>query len=191
MKYTGIILAGGRSSRFGSDKAIFEFQGKTMLKHSIDLLRPFCDRILISGDREEYFIYDYPCVPDRYKDAGPMGGICSCLEESETELNLVITVDMPLVTRDMIARLVMNHQMGGVTIFDPSMGAPYPFPGVYQHLHLPLFKEFIRKSSLDLNLLLKRLEVHRVSLMSDESPCLANVNTKEQLVALDPACVDD
>ncbi|MFN2396535.1 MAG: molybdenum cofactor guanylyltransferase [Bacteroidales bacterium] len=93
---TGIILAGGKSSRFGSNKALFEYRGKTLVEHSIEILTPLCKSLLLSTNQPEKFAFTgLQTIPDIYPDCGPVGGIHACLLQSNTEHNLVIGCDLP------------------------------------------------------------------------------------------------
>lgn len=71
MKTLGAVLAGGRSSRFGSDKALAVLDGRTLLDHALAALDPHCDAVVIVG-RDE--IADWPRA-----DTGPLGGIAGAL----------------------------------------------------------------------------------------------------------------
>ncbi|MCK3682556.1 molybdenum cofactor guanylyltransferase [Maribellus sp. YY47] len=105
MQITAIILTGGKSSRMGTDKALLELDGKTLLSRAVDLCSQFCDEILISSDAEEHRVGSYRLVEDEVKDCGPMGGIYSCLKASSNQWNFVLSVDAPFVTKDFIAFL--------------------------------------------------------------------------------------
>ncbi|MEG1617688.1 MAG: molybdenum cofactor guanylyltransferase [Bacteroidales bacterium] len=185
MNITGIVLAGGRSVRFGSNKAISMFQNKTMIKHSIDLLAKFCDQVIISGDKEEYVRYGYPCIPDKYENIGPLGGVCSSLEASPTDVNVVVTCDMPLVTEEMIRKLLEAHQSGKITVFDRDNNDIYPFPGIYEKTHLPLLTDIIHSGKYQIREAINRNEGIRVPLESDEVICMSNVNTNDELLSLE------
>lgn len=182
MNCTGIVLAGGRSSRFGSNKAIYDFQGKTMLKHSIDLLQPFCDKIIISGNKQEYSLYNYPCIPDKYGEIGPIGGIISCLEESQFENNIIVTCDMPLVTADLIARMLEKHQDGKITVFADDQNKLYPFPILIQKQHIDSIKSLIQTHHLKLTDILDEVGYTAIQLAKNEMPLLANINSPDDLL---------
>jgi len=93
---TGIILAGGKSSRFGSDKALFEYQGKKLIEYAIDVLRPICGEILISTNQPELYSFsNLKTVSDIYSGCGPVAGIHACLLQSGTTENLIAGCDMP------------------------------------------------------------------------------------------------
>ncbi|MBW6478004.1 MAG: molybdenum cofactor guanylyltransferase [Bacteroidales bacterium] len=95
-RVTGIILAGGKSRRFGSDKSLFEFNGKKLIEYSIATLQPLCGQILLStNEPEKYAFTGLSAVPDLFPGCGPVAGIHACLEQSKTEHHLVIGCDLP------------------------------------------------------------------------------------------------
>ena len=71
MRVLGAVLAGGRSSRFGSDKALAMLDGRSLLYHALTALRPQCDAVAVVG-RDE--VADWP-----RRDMGPLGGIAGAL----------------------------------------------------------------------------------------------------------------
>lgn len=74
MKTLGAVLAGGRSRRFGSDKAVAMLDGQTLLDHALTALRPHCDAMIVVGRGE---IADWP-----RPDMGPLGGIAGALRHA-------------------------------------------------------------------------------------------------------------
>jgi molybdopterin-guanine dinucleotide biosynthesis protein A len=106
MQITGIILAGGKSLRMGTDKTFIKIDGKTILARAIELIQPFCDSLLISSSNPAHEKFAYKIVPDEIKDCGPLGGIYSCLKKSETEWNFVISVDSAYVEPGFIQFLI-------------------------------------------------------------------------------------
>ncbi len=185
MEIAGIVLAGGKSTRFGTDKAISLFQGKSMLKHSVDLLKQFTDSVLISGDKEEYSVYGYPCIPDLYEGAGPLGGICSCLLQSERNRHVVVTCDMPLVSGDMIDRLIENHCPGSVTVFEDQEGKVYLFPAVFEKGHISILEKQLKEGNNDMKSALKACGYTKVMLNEEDVRCMANINSKDELILLE------
>ncbi len=103
MQITGIILSGGKSTRMGTDKALIQINGKTMLEHVIRICQPFCSQILISSNNFTHEIFGYKIIPDETKNCGPMGGIYSCLKQSDTDWNFIISVDAIFVEPDFVA----------------------------------------------------------------------------------------
>lgn len=94
---TGVVLAGGQSSRFGSDKAMEKRKGKTFLEHAVEVLCILCTEVIISGSKEEYAILGHRLVKDKYETCGPLGGIHAALCSCHTEYALFLTCDMPLM----------------------------------------------------------------------------------------------
>lgn len=85
----GFILAGGESRRMGRDKAALEWGNGFLLDHMVQLLSTVAGRVRVVG-REE--------LPDRIPGKGPLGGILTALEATDTEENLIVAVDLPLLT---------------------------------------------------------------------------------------------
>jgi|WetSurMetagenome_2_1015567.scaffolds.fasta_scaffold92131_2 molybdenum cofactor guanylyltransferase len=94
---TGIVLAGGISSRMGQDKSLMLFHGKPLIGYAIDALLPVCGKVIISSNCS---VYDFPGIevwPDEFPVRAPMIGLYSCLKRSLTDWNLVLSCDMPLI----------------------------------------------------------------------------------------------
>lgn len=107
---TGIILAGGKSSRMGKDKGLCGFKGKPLVSYAINTLAPLCKNLMISANYfpEKYAEYNFPVVEDEIKGIGPIGGILSCLKKSPTRHNLVLSCDTPFVSTDFFRYLLEN-----------------------------------------------------------------------------------
>ncbi len=73
--YTGIILAGGKSSRMGTEKGLVEINHKKMIEYSIDQLKKVTENIIIISNTNKYNYLKYPVYEDLIKDIGPIGGI--------------------------------------------------------------------------------------------------------------------
>lgn len=104
---TGLILAGGYSRRFGSDKVRYPIEGRTMIRHVYDTLAPLLRTIFVSVRDEEQRL-DLPVrkVPDRFPGAGPLAGIHAGMIAAETPWLLVVAADMPFITREVLETLL-------------------------------------------------------------------------------------
>lgn len=105
-----VVLAGGKSSRMGRDKAFLRLHGQSLIDRALSLLEDLgADRILVSGSVE-----GYDCVPDLLPRCGPPGGLYSTLDFIAREHGLdgspllCIPVDMPLLEVEVLARLVVS-----------------------------------------------------------------------------------
>ena len=94
---TVFILAGGKSTRMGTDKAFVDYDGRTLLARALDLARSVTPEVRIVGSPEKFRPFA-PVVEDVFRDCGPLGGIHAALQSSLTELNLMLAVDMPFVS---------------------------------------------------------------------------------------------
>src|SRR5437870_4561317 len=98
----GFILAGGRSSRMGSDKALLDWHGGPLLNHMVDLLRHATNDVQVVGrDR----------LPDHLPGRGPLSGIATALTVTSTDSNLILALDLPLLTKEFLTflRLAAEH----------------------------------------------------------------------------------
>ena len=93
---TAFILAGGKSTRMGTDKAFVEYDGRTLLARALDLARSVTPDVRIVGSAEKFAPFA-PVVEDIFCDCGPLGGIHAALRSSPTELNVMLAVDTPFV----------------------------------------------------------------------------------------------
>ena len=104
----GIIMAGGMSSRMGTDKALVIFEGKRLIDYAIDLLKPFCTEIIISTNQRQHEKLGFRTVADRYQKCGPIGGLHAALTATNFDHNIVISCDVPFVQSELIELLLAN-----------------------------------------------------------------------------------
>jgi len=105
----GFLLAGGKSSRMGADKAFLDFGGQTLLDRALTVMGAVCESVTIVGDPAKFTKYGStkcgPVVADIFSGCGPLAGIHAALVHSPAELNLMLAVDMPFVSRGLLAFL--------------------------------------------------------------------------------------
>jgi molybdenum cofactor guanylyltransferase len=92
----GYVLAGGKSSRMGSDKALLELAGKPLVLHATTKLRRLCAEVSILGSDSALERFA-PLVRDLHPGCGPLGGIEAALLSSKYDWNLVLPVDVPFL----------------------------------------------------------------------------------------------
>ena len=115
MNFSAVILAGGKSSRMGQDKAWLQVDGESLLARQIRLVREVgASEVFISGRANtDYSRFDCRVLQDRLVDAGPLAGIESALAASSSSLLLVLAVDMPKMQVGLLRRLAFRCD-GGV-----------------------------------------------------------------------------
>lgn len=97
----GFVLAGGKSSRMGRDKALLEFRGRPMVEIAVAKLREFCADVSIAGNRSDLSGFA-EVVPEERLDAGPAAGIEAGLKAARQEWALFVPVDVPLVPAELL-----------------------------------------------------------------------------------------
>ncbi len=127
------ILAGGKSTRMGRDKAFVKFQGRALLSCALDLARSITSNVSIVGSRGKFAAYA-PVVEDIFHDRGPLGGIHAALLSSQTDLNLMLAVDMPFVTHTFLQYLITaaKHASHDVAVVPRSGGRVQPLCAIYR-----------------------------------------------------------
>ncbi len=144
---TGIVLAGGKSKRMGAEKGLISFRGKSMIQYAIEALEPVCDQILISTNSNSYDSWPFPKFTDIYPNSGPMGGIYTGLVNSENELNLVLSCDMPFIKPELLSDLIANSE--GKDIVVPWHRAKHfePMCALYRKSVESIFLDFIQNKN--------------------------------------------
>lgn len=114
MKVFGFVQAGGGSTRFGTDKALVEIGGKTLLMRTVELVASVCERTRIVAPAGKYEDTPVSIVADKWPGQGPLGGILTALEfateefreaDEESSCILIVSCDMPFLTREWLAYL--------------------------------------------------------------------------------------
>jgi molybdopterin-guanine dinucleotide biosynthesis protein A len=103
---SAFILAGGKSTRMGRDKAFVLLDGRTLLARALELSRSVCPEAHIVGDPAKFASFG-PVVEDIFRGCGPLGGIHAALRASHTDLNLILAVDVPFLSPALLQYLIM------------------------------------------------------------------------------------
>ncbi|PYN18423.1 MAG: molybdenum cofactor guanylyltransferase [Candidatus Rokuibacteriota bacterium] len=122
MRVTGVIQAGGKSTRMGGEpKALLELGGRRIIERVLDAVRPVVDDVLIVTNTPDlYGFLGVPMVPDVYPDHGSLGGIFSGLAAAGGEAAFTVACDMPFLHPD-VARLVVGRAGEGDVVI-PRVG---------------------------------------------------------------------
>ena len=104
----GFVLAGGKSSRMGQDKALMRVEGKPLVQRAAEILRPFVREITLLAPADRYGNLGFPVVADKWPDQGPLAAVCTGLLSSHAEWNIFLACDLPLVSRQFLQLLVQR-----------------------------------------------------------------------------------
>ena len=126
------ILAGGKSTRMGRDKAFLELGGETLLARAVALAGAVASQVRMVGDSRKLASFG-PVVEDVYCECGPLGGIHAALASSPAEFNLVLAVDLPFVERKFLEYLVAQARASGAVVtLARASGGWQPLCAVYR-----------------------------------------------------------
>jgi molybdenum cofactor guanylyltransferase len=114
----GFVLAGGKSTRMGRDKALLELAGHPLIEHMIELVRSICDQACIVGERAKFSRFA-PVIEDVFPGQGPLGGIHAAVAASATDLNLIVGVDLPFLPEGFLRYLISQSRISGAVITIP------------------------------------------------------------------------
>jgi molybdopterin-guanine dinucleotide biosynthesis protein A len=141
---SAFVLAGGKSSRMGCDKAFLKLDEETLLQRALRVANVLTPHVWIVSDASK-FSFAGPVVEDVFRDCGPLGGIHAALSASETELNLFLAVDLPFVSAELLGYLVREARQNGATVTVPETGGRlHPLCAVYRRR----FSEYAQQALL-------------------------------------------
>lgn len=185
-KITGIILAGGKSSRMGTDKGLLKFQGETLVARMLDVLNSVTDSIMIISANPEYEKFGVPVYADIHPDRGPLGGIHTGLFHSKTELNLVIGCDMPFIEKNFLEYLVSKFEENRLLV--PVHGdKTEPLCAIYPRSALPKIESLLLEGELKMQKVVRTLGAKWLTLpkgIFDPSQLFRNMNSREDMESL-------
>jgi molybdenum cofactor guanylyltransferase len=183
---SGIVLAGGKSSRMGTDKALLIFDNQTLLQRMVNLMDAFCQKIYVSGQNSDYLIGEVELIPDKISDCGPIAGLFSSLSASKTDWNLVISVDVPIVNQELLTHIISNADSCDCVVpkhddrIEPSIA-------MYHRSCLPMIQEMINTGDFKLQNLVSKLNTKYLNcdeLLLKYPRMFLNVNRMEDFRAL-------
>jgi len=130
------ILAGGKSSRMGQDKAFVELDGQTLLQSAKDKATKVASSVTVVGPREKF---GSDALEDVFRNCGPLAGIHAALASSSCELNLILAVDMPRVDPGFLRMLLEQAAASGAIVTVPRTSDGFqPLCAVYHKSFQPL-----------------------------------------------------
>ena len=177
---TGIILAGGKSQRMGADKGLLLYKGKPFISHVYDALKPIVgENIIVVSSNADYDALGYDRIEDLIADKGPVGGLYTALKQSKTKLNIVLSVDVPLVSTELLEWLLMNHHESFLMSQIQSDEKASPLIAIYDRaLRIPL-GEHLAGNQLKLRTLIEEINHQTLEVPKKWKKEIQNINTKE------------
>lgn len=188
---TAAILAGGKSSRMGENKALLSFRGHPMISAVADAARPVAAELFVVADEgPPYLALGLKTVADVHKGRGPLGGLHAALTASRTEATLLLACDIPLVSTSLLRYLAAFSSDAPARVAEID-GRIHPLCAVYDKRCLPVIEQLIADDRLAMAVLLDAVSAQRVTITPDLSfyrpNLLTNINTPATLRAAEAA----
>ena len=180
----GLILAGGKSSRFGSDKALALYQGKSFLERAVLLLKAVdLKPVIVTRHGSDYSFLYCPVIYDQLPEKGPLGGIYTAMTVFKNTSFLILTCDMPALTSEALSRLLAAHESAAqITLYSMKDGSSQPFPAIYEPSLLKTIKQKILRDELSMRSLLDSTPAPKILEWKGDAEVFCNVNHREDLV---------
>jgi len=174
---TGVVLAGGESSRMGEDKSLMLINEQKLIEFSINALKPFCKEVLISSSKNAHQSFSCRKISDRFHKIGPIAGIQSALVHSDTDYIIILPCDSPMVKPEFVEYLISEIEPN-TSIIVPKYGPHLePLFAIYHKKVLPIVEEQIKNGDYRLTHLLELCQAKIVEV--EDRTCFVNINTPE------------
>jgi len=187
MRVTGVIQAGGRSTRMGGrPKALLELGGRRIIERVIDAVAPSVnDLLIVTNTPELYAFLGLPMVADVYPDRGSLGGIYSGLKAAPGDAAFTVACDLPFLHPDVVRLVVERAESGDVVI--PRVGGQLEtLHAAYAKSCLPHIEERLVAGRLKIVEFFPRVRVveipeAEIARFRDPAIVFMNVNTPDEL----------
>jgi molybdopterin-guanine dinucleotide biosynthesis protein A len=182
------VLAGGKSTRMGADKAFVMLEGRTLLARALELARAVTDNVSIVGDRAKFTAFAQ-VVEDVFPGCGPLGGIHAALRASSAEPNLMVAVDVPFASPALLQYLIERARSSSavVTVARTDEGWQ-PLCAVYRREFAGAAENALQQGRYKIDALFGAMQVEAISEVElnaagFSSKMFRNLNTREELEA--------
>ena len=184
---TGIILAGGRNSRMGINKAFLEIDGTRVIDNILAVYRKiFSEIIIVTNDPLSYTeFFETLIVTDIYKEKGALGGIYTGLFYAAYDYSFVAACDMPFLNEDFI--IYLTGQAGKYDIIVPELPEGFqPLHAIYSRNCLSHIKKLLIADKLKITSFYKEVRMlsipeEKIKPFNQDGRLFLNVNTPEDM----------
>lgn len=190
---TAFILAGGRSTRMGTDKAFVVLDGRTLLARALDLVRSLTPDVRIAGDSGTFASFA-SVVEDVFPGCGPLAGIHAALRSSQTDLNLILAVDVPFVTPAFLQYMLDRAKDSSAMVTVPRTSQGWqPLCAIYRRDFVSVTEKALRAGHYKIDPLFSEANIDAISELELQSAGFAldlfsNLNTPDDLAAAARKC---
>jgi molybdopterin-guanine dinucleotide biosynthesis protein A len=189
-RVSSAILAGGKSSRMGVNKALMQFHGEPLIARVAKALTScpaISEILLITNTPAEYEFLHLPSFPDIQPGKGPLGGIYTALSHAKFSRTLVVACDLPFITPELLDYLCRESEVAEVGVLESEKGVE-PLCAVYAKSCLPVIEKQLRDGRLKVSDFYPQVKTKIIRLDASfpfyKQNLLANVNTMEEFAAM-------
>ena len=184
---TGVVLIGGKSERFGSDKVLSRFKGKPLIDHVVDTIQPLFDEIILIGHKRKG-LENFRVIEDIKPGCGPLGGIYTALMTTDAEYCFVCATDMPNLNAGLISHMI--SQADGHDIVMPmwSKGRE-PLHAIYRRSVIPYAASLLDQNIFRIFALIEKVDnlfipEGIIRLYGDPAVLFSNINTQHDMLRI-------
>lgn len=173
------------SSRMGADKAFLVFDGKTLLERTCNVVRETCGDATIIGDPAKFANYG-TAIADVFPGCGPLAGIHAGLLQSRADLNLMVAVDMPFVSRELLSFLIGTAEVcEAIATVPRTKGGLQPLCAVYRREFVTIAEKALHAGKYKIDaaftgLALRVIEEPELSAAGISEKSFFNMNTPDE-----------
>ncbi len=181
----GVVLAGGKSTRMGTDKAMLTYHNLTLVEHAAYKLASICKEVFVSVSEENRhkIQHNAPKIPDLYPGEGPISGILSSLITLKSNI-LVVACDMPLLDIEDLSHLISEWdcKAAATMYFHPDTGLHEPLVAIWNYHSLEALQLYYNQG---LRSLQSFARLHYVQKLAPLDPTrFSNINETKDLIRL-------
>jgi molybdenum cofactor guanylyltransferase len=184
---TGVVLIGGKSVRFGSDKVISQFKGKPLISHVVETIEPLFDEVILIGHKRKY-LDGYRVVEDIRPGCGPLGGIYTALLATNAEYCFVCATDMPNLNAGLITHMISQAADHDIIMPMWSKGRE-PLHAIYRRSIIPTIASLLDHNILRIFSLIELsntlfIPEETIRLYGDPAVLFSNINTQHDMLRI-------
>ncbi|MBK0368564.1 molybdenum cofactor guanylyltransferase [Flavobacterium agrisoli] len=181
---TVFILCGGKSTRMQAEKGLVLFRDKPFIEHIIAAVLPISKNIVLVTNGTEYDYLPYKKINDVAIDKGPLGGIYTALRFTETESNLILSCDIPLISTELLMDLIQKHDEAAAITTLASESKMHPLIGIYSKNVVSKAQEAINANQLKVMNFVVSVPHQIIRFDENQEYLVTNINSIDELEQL-------
>jgi molybdopterin-guanine dinucleotide biosynthesis protein A len=184
---TGVVLIGGKSQRYGSDKVLSQFKGQPLIRHVVDTIQPLFDEIILIGHKRKG-LENFRVVEDIRPGCGPLGGIYTALNAAVTEYCFVCATDMPNLNAGLISHMISRTDGHDIVMPMWSKGRE-PLHAIYRRSLTSPIASLLDHNILRIFSLIEQADTlfipeETIKIYGDPAVLFSNINTQHDMVRI-------